>query len=327
MNYLNTTKGVTMFSILVLLVMGIYILSRVLRLSYKDLSGKGIRKIIKFTGKKINSKEEKYNRDTEIGRLNEKNRRVKTYRFLNDLIIDLGLKKKGMTPYEFLLIVAIGSLLVSLFIGIILFRHAIMSVLSYPIVFAGILCSVYTKGNVEHDTRIEAIIEAENIICNSITSGVVVAIRENIDAIPMQVRNEFKDFLDNMEFKNYYIETALLDLCNQLGSISEPFINKCIMLETREEQGIAGLFQDIVEINNIKLVKRTKMKKKFEEEEMKFVISAVMILVFLVGVIAIYPFVRVFYFTNTIGQLLLILDALIIIGEFVYITYRRAKEL
>ena len=40
--------------------------------------------------------------------------------------------------------------------------------------------------------RIEAVIEAENIIANSIKDGVVVSIRNSIDLIPETVRAEFR---------------------------------------------------------------------------------------------------------------------------------------
>ena len=37
--------------------------------------------------------------------------------------------------------------------------------------------------------------------------------------------------------------------------------------------------------------------------------------------------VRKFYFTNPIGQIIIALDMLLLIIEFVFITYLRAKEL
>jgi hypothetical protein len=52
-----------------------------------------------------------------------------------------------------------------------------------------------------------------------------------------------------------------------------------------------------------------------------------MIIAFLGGVIAIFENVRVFYFTTAVGQIILAIDLLIIIMEFVYITALRAKEL
>ena len=56
-------------------------------------------------------------------------------------------------------------------------------------------------------------------------------------------------------------------------------------------------------------------------------IGAIMIFSFLGGVLVIFPNVREFYFTTGIGQLILAVDVLLLILEFVYITYLRAKEL
>ena len=52
-----------------------------------------------------------------------------------------------------------------------------------------------------------------------------------------------------------------------------------------------------------------------------------MIFLFLGGVIAIYPDVAYFYLKMPIGQIILALDLLIMVAEFVFITYLRAKEL
>ena len=69
-----------------------------------------------------------------------------------------------------------------------------MAIIITPIAFAGIMCGLYTKANITHDARIEAIIEAENIISNNIKDGVVVAVRNTIDMMPNLVRAEFEDF-------------------------------------------------------------------------------------------------------------------------------------
>ena len=81
------------------------------------------------------------------------------------------------------------------------------------------------------------------------------------------------------------------------------------------------------EINNIKMQIRIEMKRRFEQVMNEFKIGASMIFVFLGGVLAIYPDVREMYFKTVIGQFILCVDFLIIIAEFVYITYLRAKEL
>jgi hypothetical protein len=282
--------------------------------------------LIKIFGAFIGSREANYHRDLVIGKIDEKRSRVKIYRFLNDLIIDLGLKAQGATPYGFLFIVGVITFIGDILLCELLFGSLIIALVLFPVILCGVMCVLYTRANVAHDKRIEAIIEAENIICNNITSGVLVAVKQSINVIPNEVRGEFKDFIDNVESKNFHVRTALLELNANLGSVADDFIKKCIVFETEEEHGLAGIFQDIVEVNNIKMEMRIEMKRRFEEVKQSFIIGATMILIFLGGVIAIYQEVREFYFTTLLGQLILAVDLLILIAEFVYITYLRAQE-
>ena len=325
--YLNTTHGAVVIAIIAIVISAIIIITRALKISFTGLLVKVMHNTTKGIGKVIYKKEVRYHRDIEIGKINRKNKRYRLYRFLNDLTIDLGLKRQGVTPYEFLFLMLVLSFIIAAVVGWGLFSKTIIVILSYPIIAFGVICTFYTKANLAHDLRIEAVIEAENIISNNINDGVVVAVRNSYDSLPKDVKMEFKDFLDNMEHENYYIKTALLDLNNKLGSVADDFISKCIMFELEEEHGIAGIFKDVVELNNIKTQARTDMKHKFERVTTQFIIGVSMILIFLFGVIAVFPVVRNFYFKYTAGQLLLVGDAAIIIGEFVYITYLRAKEL
>lgn len=281
----------------------------------------------KFIGKLVNKREEKYNRDVAIGKITQKKASYKLYSFLSELIIDLNMLGSGITPYELLLITCTLTTIVVCIICKMLFGSCIMAIPMTPIAIVGVFAVMYTRANIAHDARIENVIEAENIICNNIKVGVVVAIRESLDVIPREVRSSFKDFVDNIEQKNYHVRTALLELSQELGSVSEDFIKKCIVFEMEEEHGIAGMFQDIVEINNIRMEMRTEMKRRFEEVKTDFLIGAGMIFAFMVGVLWVYPDVRNWYFNTGWGQVLIAIDILLLILEFVFITYLRAKEL
>jgi len=327
LQYLNTPRGATAAAVIAVVATTICIIMMLYGINFITLLVKIMHNTSSGIGKIINRKETKYNRDLEIGKINKKRTRYKLYKLLNDLTIDLGLKRQGVTPYELLFLLMVFSAVISIIIGSVLFDSLMVTILAYPIILAGITCTFYTKANVAHDLRIEAVIEAENIICNNISKGVVKAVKDSLDAIPKEIRQEFKEFIDNIEHENYFIKTALLDLNNKLGSIADDFISKCIVFELEEQRGIVGMFQDIVELNNIKTEARTDMKRKFERVKTQFIIGATMILVFLFGVIAVFPVVRNFYFNNIIGQLILIGDATIIVGEFVYITALRAQEL
>ena len=110
-----------------------------------------------------------------------------------------------MISYEFLFIVAVLTFIGAVLVCQILFGGIGVVFIFFPILLVGVICVLYTRANVSHDRRIEAIIEAENIICNNIVNGVQVAVRQSIHVIPVEVRGEFRDFLDNIESKNYHI--------------------------------------------------------------------------------------------------------------------------
>lgn len=324
---LGTNGGATSAAIFMIVLLSILLLIKISNLPFFKLILSFINFLLSIFGKFINKQEENYHRDLAIGTIDEKRKTYKLYNFLNELIIDLGLIRTGVTPYELLFIVCTLTFIVTAILCKIVFSSFLMTIVMFPVVIIGVFCVMYTKANLAHDQRIENVIEAENIICNNIKVGVVVAVRDSLDVLPKEIRPDFKDFIDNIEQQNYHIKTALLELNAHLGSVADDFIKKCIVFEMEEEHGIAGMFQDIVEINNINLEMRTEMKRKFEEVKSEFKIGATMIFAFLGGVLAIFPNVREFYFSTWIGQLIIAIDVLLLILEYVYITYLRAQEL
>lgn len=324
---LGTNGGATSAAIFMIVLLSILLLIKISNLPFFKLILSFINFLLSIFGKFINKQEENYHRDLAIGKIDEKRKTYKLYNFLNELIIDLGLVRTGVTPYELLFIVCTLTFIVTAILCKIIFGSFLMTIVMFPVVIIGVFCVMYTKANLAHDQRIENVIEAENIICNNIKVGVVVAVRDSLDVLPKEIRPDFKDFIDNIEQQNYHIKTALLELNAHLGSVADDFIKKCIVFEMEEEHGIAGMFQDIVEINNINLEMRTEMKRKFEEVKSEFKIGATMIFAFLGGVLAIFPNVREFYFSTWVGQLIIVIDVLLLILEYVYITYLRAQEL
>lgn len=324
---LGTNGGATSAAIFMIVILSILLLIRISNLPFIRLILNFFNFLLNTFGKFINKQEENYHRDLAIGKIDEKRKTYKLYNFLNDLIIDLGLIRTGVTPYELMFIVCVLTFMTTGVLCKIIFGTFIMTIVMYPVVLIGVFCVMYTKANLAHDQRIENVIEAENIICNNIKVGVVVAVRDSLDVLPKEIRPDFKDFIDNIEQQNYHIKTALLELNSHLGSVADDFIKKCIVFEMEEEHGIAGMFSDIVEINNINLEMRTEMKRKFEEVKSEFKIGATMIFAFLAGVLFVFPTVKDFYFHNWIGQLIIAIDILLLILEYVYLTYLRAQEL
>lgn len=324
---LGTVSGATQAAIFMIIILALIIIIKITKMPLLKLISNLIKSLIRFFGRAINKKEESYHRDLAIGKINSKRKTYKFYNFLNDLLIDLNLIQYGISPYELLFIVSILTLAVVSILCRMIFGTFLIAIIMFPIALVGVFCIMYTKANIAHDQRIESVIEAENIICNNIKIGVVAAVRDSMNVLPKNIRPYFKEFLDNVEQQNYHIKTALQELNAKLGSVADDFIKKCIVFELEEEHGIAGMFQDIVEVNNINMEMRTEMKRAFEEVTFNFKIGAGMIFTFLAAVLIIFPEVRNWYFTTTLGAVVIALDILILIMEYVIITYLRAKEL
>jgi len=324
---LNSMTGAVYAAILFIILTAIVATVKISKLPIMVIINDIIKSILKFTGKLINKREVAFHRDLEIGKINEKRASYKLYSFLNDLLIDLQLLHHGYTPYEFAFVVSFLTFVGTSLVCKMLLGSFLITIVMFPIALVGVFCVLYTRANIAHDTRIENVIEAENIICNNIKVGVLVAVRESLDVIPKELRPTFKDFVDNVEQKNYHIKTALMELNKNLGSVADDFIKKCIVFEMEEEHGVSGMFADIVEINNINMEMRTEMKRAFEEVKYNFRIGAGMIFAFLIGVLYVFPTVREFYISTWMGQSIIAIDILLLIVEYVYLTYLRAKEL
>lgn len=325
--YLTTTSGVTVSALLIIALAALFYIFYILKFRPGDWLTSLAKLILKITGKNINKAERDYERNLEIGRYKQKSIRVKVYKFLNDLTIDLDLKASGYTPYTLLFFIIAVSVVIAFIVSNIVFMNLWLFIFALPIVFAAISCFLYTKANIAHDSRIDDVIASENIISNNVSKGVVVSIRMNLDSFPIKLQPVFREFVDSVETRNTHVRTALLELGSNLGSVSDDFIQKCITFELEEEHGLVGIFNDVVEVNSIKSEFRIYMKRKFEEVMFEFLVGLGMIFFFLGGIIALYPMLQKFYFTNILGQILLLLDGLIVVSEFVYITYLRAQEL
>ena len=304
-----------------------YLAVFVYNINIVKLFSKVFSNIIKFIGKRNARKEILYNRSVEIGKIKTKSRRNKVYRFLNDLIIDLGLKKQGLTPTSFVWALSMFSLMLSIMISSIFLSSTYIAIPLTPLVYAILLCILYTKANIVHDLRITGIIDSENLICNNIKDGVLSSVKQSLDLFPEILRNDYITFVENVELKNYHIKDALLELSNNLGSVSEEFIKKCILFDLEEEHGIAESFQDVIEVNNTKTELRIEMKRKFEELSRQFTICSLMVGVVFLGSLVIYDIIKTFYLTTVFGNVILCLDVVLILSVFGYMTYLRARDL
>ncbi|GHU55494.1 hypothetical protein AGMMS49975_17360 [Clostridia bacterium] len=283
----------------------------------------------KLAGRAINNREIHYHRSLEIGKLHSRMKRVHLYRLLNDLVIDLGLRRKGATPYSFVFMAAAGTLVVSIVASKIIFNNITFGLAFSPLTLSFVIASFYTRANVKHDLRIEAVLESENIISNSLSAkgGIKSAVKKNLEVFPEIVKEDFLDFVDNIDNKNYSIQEALKELSLALGGVSEEFIDKCLVFEEKETKGMADMFQDIVKTNTEKMILRAEAKRQFENVRMQIVIINFAVILFLIFFMVSSSNVRQFFLHTAWGQWCLAFDIFVSMGIFVYLTYLRAREI
>lgn len=321
-------RGITILAVVAIIVASCYLMSAFLHVRVIEMIHRFVKEVLKKLGNIIGKREEAYHRDIEIGKLNEKQKKVKMYRFLNDLIIDLGLSTSGITPYELITFILIGSMILSIVLASSFFVSTFVAIPLYPVVVVMVVCMLYTRANIAHDRRIEAVITAENIVCNNVQSGVIAAMEMNLDIIPEEVRPYFRECVDNVKVENYHTKTALLKLNMELGAIADEFIKKCISFELEEESTeSAGMFNDIVELNNARTAKRIEIKHELDHEVTIIKINGAMIFSFLIGVLAIFGFVRDLYFNTAIGNIVIMADLLLLLIIYVICTVIKATEL
>lgn len=234
---------------------------------------------------------------------------------------------REISPYVFLTVVTLASLGLGILVSVLFLGNVFFAFIMVPICEAALLAFYYTKANKRDRHRIKALLEAINTVSSNMKGGVVPAVRESLNSIDASVRYMFLDFLDAVEVRNTHVVTALEDLRQDMKPVGDDFIRKVKTFEQGEERGLSDVFKDVIEVNNMKLRMMQKQEDAFKKVEFDFRISTMGIFGFLIGVLAIYADVRTWYFSTSIGSLVLVIDAVLLLAEYVYMVSLRARAL
>lgn len=275
-----------------------------------------------IAGSKV--QEEKLLRNIHSGRRSEKALDYRFYNFVYNICNAL-YGSREISPYVFITIIMFASLGVGLIFAKLLLGSFWFVLILMPVAFVGFFAYFFTIANKRERGRINSELQAINTVCSNMKGGVVPAIKESLKSIDPTIRYMFEDLVVSVEDKNMHIVKALENLNSDLGEIGDDFIRKAITFETGEERGLVDVFKDVIEVNNMKIRMRQKQEDAFKKVEFDFKISTLGIFGFLFGVLAIYPDVRGWYFSTTLGSLILLADVLLLLAEYVYMTFLRAR--
>lgn len=284
----------------------------------------GIKKLLKVLFSTAQKKERKQLEAVQSGRKSKKT--LSVYKWLYHICNTLW-GSRDISPYVFLSVVTLASIGLGTLVSVLFLGSIFYSLIMIPVCEAAILAFFYTKANKRERHRIRALLEAINTVSSNMKGGVVPAVHESLNSIDASVRYMFTDFLDAVEVRNTHVITALEYLRQDMSPVGDDFIRKVKTFEQGEERGLSDVFKDVIEINNMKLRMMQKQEDAFKKVEFDFRISTLGIFGFLIGVLAIYGDVRHWYFSTSIGSLVLVIDAVLLLAEYVYMVSLRARAL
>lgn len=165
----------------------------------------------------------------------------------------------------------------------VLFKNMTMSIL----VSASMLVAAFTyfmmQSRIAESTKMEAIMDAEDLLCPLAKDGVLVAVKkvlESRDYLSPQIRQYFVQFVDNCENHGYTFKRAMEVLNRQLGSKFDNFAEKAIIFEYNERKGMADIFLDIVDENAALREINARKNRIFRQMNREFIIKSALIVLF-----------------------------------------------
>lgn len=313
------------FGIFVLLAVGLVILvASIFGQNVFYWLTQGIRKLLKILFDAAQKRERQMLESVKSGRKSKKT--MSLYQWLYRICNTLW-GNRNISPYVFLAVVTVAAVGSGTLVSVLLLGNILFAIIMIPVSEAAILAYYYTKANKRDRYRIKALLEAINTVSSNMKGGVVPAVHESLNSIDASVRYMFTDFLDAVEARNTHVITALNDLRRDMEPVGDDFIRKVITFEQGEERGLADVFKDVIEVNNMKIRMMQKQEAAFKKVEFDFKVSTLGIFGFLAGVLAIYGDVRQWYFGTGLGSLILVIDMVLLLAEYVYMVSLRARAL
>lgn len=224
----------------------------------------------------------------------EKNVLYKLDVFLKEIILDLGLNITDISSSGFLNFILFLSLGVDVLI-LPLTKNLILFLVILPISYGMIMCLIYTFTRSAHYNRVSRLMDIENMLCVTMSKGIVNSVNSNIEKFSPQYKKIFQIFTQEQRAKS--TEYAIKMLNFRLGSQFNDFCNKALILETVSPQGYANVFSFNIKRNSRQIKLIAIKKAKAADKVMDAIVSSLLLIgaVFVFG--GMYTFMHSFYET------------------------------
>ena len=252
---------------------------------------------------------------------------AKLYNWINEQIIALGYKRLGVTPIGYLLF----WMIVSGGIGFGLYFAGIVGLVTYVPVVGVIFVCILVITRVAVSGRLEKreadIMDAVDLVIPSITEGVKNSISRYQDSFDVDIREDFKRFLDDIQDRGMPFPDAMQALTDNLGLAFKDFAQKAIYYEAVGDPELAIAFDDIVETNRLRRELRDHNNIKFGELRMAFIASSAITMGYFVFQVTTDPFTKNFFFYTNKGKFLLMVIMLVIFGVMSFLATIKSRAI
>lgn len=266
--------------------------------------------------------------NSELQRLSLSKRSKKFFyryqNFINDILLDLKWKEKGLNVQTFTVANLIFSFVIALVIAI-MFKNVISIVLFLPLVYVINVCVLFMISRDAHSYRVSLVRKAENTLCINMSLGVCKAVEVSINALPTDIRYVFDEFLYNINNTGMGVIPAIDKLNDSLGSDFDSFCKKAKTITLNSSMS-PDIFLDNIKHNNAKDDEEHDVKKCYKELNFFFFIGMGAMLAFVGLMFIMVPSLRDFLHEFS-GQMWVFALVLPIVIVFVGIQLQFSKKL
>lgn len=249
------------------------------------------------------------------------------YRWVNQQLVAIGLKKQGVTPLGYFLFWGFASLLLAVILTFLMHVNLGFSVTLWVVLWCAMLIMTRVIVSERMEKRESEVMDAIDLLVPEIHRGTQNAIITYVDNMPAGVRDDFRMFIVNMQDRGYSFNDAMIVLADQLGDVFSDFAEKAIYYEAMGERDLLDIFTDIVETNRLRRQLREKNNRRFMQLKVTFIVSTLMTCAYFVFIITTDAFSRKFLLQTNVGNICLLVICIIIFGVLAFITTIKSRTI
>jgi hypothetical protein len=259
-------------------------------------------------------------------KLNKKGDLYKIYHYFERIIVNLELKKDGVTVSGLLIFNISTNLVASIILGFLIQSYILMLPLFGALFYLTV--TLFRLGAIlKYEKREAQIMDAIDLMVSDIGDGVYNAIVKYRDSFHPNIRVYFEELIEDKRNRGYSFKAAMINLERKLGENFTSFAQKAILFEDKGDDEMVGIFSPIIERNAKKRMIRYENNIIFNAFRMQFIVSLGIVVGYVLFSLLLEPFIFHFVLRTNAGKFMLLIDIVLISWVLSYLTSLKTRKL